>query len=492
MHRRLLFLACLAACQPVTSQSAPAPDAPPAEGAASEGLPGLEAAGPVSALPPLAADDAQKAQIAVDPVAPPPPENGSVQLELTPQFAAITDDVAEVNLRVRLTGAVVPGARRPALDLALILDRSGSMRGEKIRSVKAAGLALVDALGPDDRVTLLSYADDVRTHAVMQPVDAEGRERLRAALLAIDSGGGTALGPATFRGLDLLAGQNDGTRTRHVMLLSDGLANVGEQRPEILAARAAAAFRQGISFSTLGVGLDYNEDLMTRLADAGGGRYHFIQSGAAVARVLDDELKGLVATVARQVELDLQLASGTELIRVFGYPVVNDDGRPVVRVGSLGAGQVREVVVRLRLPADRVGSLKLGGVGLRYLDLPADAVQREAQAPIELSRAASADAMRASENAEVSVRVSEVESAELMETAARAVDQGDFEHARGTLKIALDDLRRKDGARPSAALKAQIATMEEADGEVEAARSNESARKTYTKKFKSRAYDSMK
>ncbi|MCA9527848.1 MAG: VWA domain-containing protein, partial [Myxococcales bacterium] len=425
--------------------------------------------------------------------APPPAEAGSVALEVLPQFKALTDDVTELNVLVRLTGTSDAPAQRPPLDLALVLDRSGSMRGDKMRDVKAAGLQLLEALGPSDRVTLLSYSDQVLTHAVRLPVDGQGREELRRALLAIEANGGTALGPATAEALDLLErAADDAGRTAHVMLLSDGLANVGEQRPDVLGARTAAGFRQGVTFSTLGVGVDYNEDLMTRLADAGGGRYHFIQSGQAVARVLDDELKGLVATVARGVELDLALPAGVELVKVFGYPTRQDDGRHSVRIGTLGARQVREVMIRLRLPMGRDGDVALGKIGLRYVDMPADGVAREAIAGLAVARAASADAMRQSEAPAVSVRVAEVESAEQLELAARAADRGDFAQAQGLLRVAIDDLRRKDMVAPSPKLKAQIAAFEEADGEMEGARASESGRKGYTKKLKSRAYESKK
>ncbi|MEZ4464879.1 MAG: VWA domain-containing protein [bacterium] len=186
--------------------------------------------------------------------------------------------MTELNVLVRLTGTSDAPAQRPPLIWPSCWIGPAACAATR-SAMKAAGLQLLEALGPSDRVTLLSYSDQVLTHTVRQAVDGRG-EVLRQALLAIDANGGTALGPATAEALDLLErGGDDTGRTAHVMLLSDGLANVGEQRPDVLGARTAAGFRQGVTFSTLGVGVDYNEDLMTRLADAGGGRYHFIQSG---------------------------------------------------------------------------------------------------------------------------------------------------------------------------------------------------------------------
>lgn len=474
----LLALA-LAACQPTTE---PAPE--PAEPAPA---PAETPAEPTAAEPPAA--PARPPQIAA-----PAPPAGSIAVTVTPRFDRITaEGTRELDLLVRLEGRGEVAGPRPPLDLALVIDRSGSMSGDKIRDVKTAALRLLDDLQPADTVTLISYSDDVQRHTTRLPVEGQGREILRNHLLGLESGGSTALGPALMQALDdLETGKADDARLTHAMLLSDGLANVGEQRPDVLGARAAQAFTKGISVSTLGVGLDYNEDLMTRLADQGGGRYHFIKDADAIAGILGDEMKGLVATVARSIELDIAPVAGAGVAKVFGYPTAREGDRVGVRIGSVGAGQTREVVLRLALPALAPPRVDLGALAVRYVDLPADAAARRVELPLAVDVTTDPAQMQASEHVDVTVRVAEVEAAERLEVAARAADRGDFQGATGSLQMAIDDLEQKAQKTPSPKLRKQIDELEEARKEVQQARSSAAGRKEYSKKYKAKAYSTRK
>ena len=230
--------------------------------------------------------------------------NGAhVRIAVEPQYRHLLFSAEQVlNVRLHLEADDVGSTERPPLDLALVLDTSGSMSGEKLRDAKAAALSLLSSLDRRDRVTLIAYASHVQRIANRVTMDNAGRRHLTQHILGLRAGGSTALGPALEDAAQVLNRSSGGSlMLRHVILMSDGVANVGESRPDILAARARQAFRNGISLSTMGVGLDYNEDLMTKVADMGGGRYHFIEDSANIASVLNDEFQGLVATVARDV-----------------------------------------------------------------------------------------------------------------------------------------------------------------------------------------------
>ncbi len=468
----LLALATLVACQPTKAPQPPSNETPTPSTAALAAAPD---AGAALAQPPK------------------PAAVGSLTVQVVPRFERITNDTRTLDVMVRLTGTGDVPAGRPPIDLALVIDRSGSMSGDKIRSAKTAALQLLDKLDAQDRVTLISYSDRVQTHVTRLPMDATGKQAARDALLALSSNGMTALGPAMFAALDATEqGLGDETRLAHVMLMSDGLANVGEKRPEVLGARAAQSFAKGVSVSTVGVGLDYNEDLMTRLADMGGGRYHFVKDAEAIAGVLDDEMKGLVATVARGVELEFKGGLGVGVAKVFGYSSTTDDAITRARIGALGAGQSREVLVRLTLPAYEGKVADLGMLAVHFKDVPADGVARRVDLPVKVELTADAAAMQASEQAEVTVRVAELEAAEKVEIAARAADTGDFEGATGALQIAIDDLKDRSAKRPSPKLARKIKELEEAQSEVASARGSEAGRKAYTKKYKAKAYSDRK
>ena len=452
--------------------------------AQSDGPTGKTPAAPTQATP--------KALVKLAKPAPPIPAS-TVAVEVLPQFETLYSQAKTVNLLVRLRGTAAAMTQRAPLDLALVIDRSGSMSGDKIRAVKTAALEFVNGLQPEDTVTLISYSNTVQQHTTRLPADEEGKAALRNALLGLRAGGMTALGPAMMRALGATeAGKRDDLRLAHVMLLSDGLANVGEKNPQVLGRRAAAAFAAGISVSTLGVGLDYNEDLMTRLADQGGGRYHFIKDGEAIAGVLDDEMKGLVATVARGIEITFHLADGTKVSKVFGYATGMNDGVVTSRVGALAAQQTREVVVRLDLPTMKAGDIDLGSLSVAFKDVVADGVARRVDVPVKLTVTDDEGASRKSERTEVTVRVAELEAADTLEVAARAADRGDFASAGNSLQLAIDKLKDQARATPSAKLSREIDDFEEAQDELVQARSSSKARKGYTKKFKARAYQSRK
>ena len=163
-----------------------------------------------------------------------------------------------------------------------------------------------------------------------------------------------------------------------------------------------------------------------------------------------------------------------------------------MRIGTLGAKQTREVMLRLRLPESAAGTLDVSQFVVRYTDVAADGVERTIDSKLAVKVSADQKVSRGTERAEVTVRVAEVESAAQMEMAARAADRGDFGAANSSLQMAIQDLEQKSRRLPSPKLKKQIADLKEAQGEVKQARSSASARKAYTKKFKAKAYKARK
>lgn len=416
---------------------------------------------------------------------------GSVRVQVLPNFDLLDSGRAplEFSVLIRLRGEGEVRGERPPLDLAVILDRSGSMAGDKLLAVKQATLDLLKELRPSDHLTVIAYDDVVEVLSERVLVDAAGAGQARTAVLALSDRGGTALGPGLYRGLEILAAAKRGERElAHVMLLSDGQANVGEQDPDVLGARAGEGFRGGISVSTLGVGLDYNEDLMTKIADQGGGRYHFIQGTEAIPRVLADEFAGLVATVAASVTLELRPAPGVQVVRVFGYPAREEQGATRVPVGSLAAQQVREIVVRLRVASVTGEETALGVLAMHASDLSQQGRRVQGELALALRASADAEAVRRSERTEVTVRVAEVESAAQLEAAARAVDSGDYDKARQVLKDSLSALETQQAATPSPKLAGQIAELKEAESGLDKARSSAQEQKIYLKEKKAKAY----
>jgi len=425
---------------------------------------------------------------------PPPATTGSVSMEAVPQFSTVlSGKEQDFNFLVRLKGAEGGSSERPPLDLAIVLDRSGSMRGDKIQQVKKAAMDLVDKMDRVDRVTLISYNTYVTVHDVRKPMDEPGRNGMKEALSGLSASDRTALGPAMFRAFDILGeAKREDSDVAHVLLLSDGIANVGETRPEALAGRAAEAFARGISVSTLGVGLDYHEDLMTRVADQGGGKYHFIKDANEIAGVLNDELAGLSASVARGIVLHVRPRPGVHVAKVFGYPMEDDDGLAMIKVGALHSGQTRDILVRLRLPALDGSRFDLATLSISWSDLLQEGKTVENELPFAVDVSSDPEVVRKSERADVSIRVAEVESARMLDDAARAVDRGDYDGARHIIRGSIGLLESQNAATPSAKLMQRMDEMEAASAGVGAAESSAEEKKVFIKSRKAEAYDWMK
>jgi Ca-activated chloride channel family protein len=396
-----------------------------------------------------------------------------------------------MDVLVRLQADEVPGAERPPLDLALVLDRSGSMGGEKLAAAKQAAMETVRKLEPDDRLTFVSYDDRVQVHTHRAKV-GDGKALQREILRIVD-GGGTALGPALRSGLDELTGAQRGQDVlAHLMLLSDGLANEGESRPEVLASWTAEAFGQGVATSTLGVGLDYNEDLMTRLADAGGGRYHFIEDGSKVPEVLGDEFAGLTATVARNVNFEVDAAPGIELDGIPGYPNVVDGDAIMAKVGSISAGRKRELLVRMDFQPPRGKTMALGTYTLRFRNVLDDGAPVEIVVEPSVEVTDDVAAVEASENYAVTVRAQEIDVAAALQSASEQVDRGNYEDARRDLKKKTETLRQQAAENPDVNYAPMLEDLEEAEKDLDKAKDSLIERKRYQKKSKAKAYKKRK
>jgi Ca-activated chloride channel homolog len=320
----------------------------------------------------VAADDSVMAQLfAANPAATPKVTQGpvTVQAELV-QGKVLSGSDGKVAVALTLTAAEIPEpVHRPTqhTDLVLVLDRSGSMQGQKLHDARQAVLRLIDRLTPDDRLAVVTYSNGVDTLMPLKPMDARNRQRAGAAVRRIYSGGGTNLGGGLRRGIETLMHTTARQRQRRVILISDGLANHGITDPGALGSMAAGAVENNFSVSTVGVGLDFNEVLMTTIADHGAGSYYFLENPDAFARVFEKEFDAVRNMAASGLELRVPLRDGVRLIHAGGYPIENKDGYAVIHPGDLLSGQQRQLYLTYQVPTDKVRDFHLGGYAVRFM-----------------------------------------------------------------------------------------------------------------------------
>ena len=255
-------------------------------------------------------------------------------------------------------GAVRDSVQRTPVTVALVLDRSGSMQGEKIGIAKQAALAVLERLDEHDQAAVVVFDDRIEVIQAKALVTPTLKARVRAALSLIEARANTALHEGWLTGCKAIASERTPTADAGLsrcFLLTDGLANVGVTDPEQIASEAAGIREHaGIGTSTFGIGNDYNELLLAPMAVAGGGQFHHLRTAGEIAATFIGELGDLLAVAARQVRLEVETEPGTQLDLVSAYWANSSSAstlRSVIAIGDLLNGEERHVVARFGFPA---------------------------------------------------------------------------------------------------------------------------------------------
>ncbi len=270
--------------------------------------------------------------------------------------------VIRVNLEARL-----PEDRmeRPPVNLVLVLDRSGSMSGDKIAKAREAAIEALRRLNGRDRFALVAYDHQVETLVPSQSAanTAWIEERIRR----IQPGGNTALFSAVSQGAAEVRRHLGRGYINRIVLLSDGLANVGPSNPSDLGRLGAALLKEGISVTTVGVGTGYNEDLMAQLADRSDGNHYFVANSRDLPRIFAAELGDVLSTVARRVVIEIDCPDGVRPLRIIGREGRILNNRVELRMNQLYGGQNKYALVEVEVPAGRPEQvITLGQVRCSY------------------------------------------------------------------------------------------------------------------------------
>lgn len=255
---------------------------------------------------------------------------------------------------------------RRAVDLVLVLDRSGSMEGYKIDYAKKAVQELIETLGAEDRFGMVTYSDSAVTNLRLTPVTESNRHLMREAVAGVRDGGGTNLEEGLRMGMELLTHSRGADRSGKVVLISDGLANQGITDPSDLGELASRATLEEFTVSAIGVGEDFNEFLMTHLADRGRGRYTYLDDPVRFAEVFMEEYFQSRNVVVSDLELSIELPEGVRLLHGSGYPIEHQGSRAVIRPGDMVSGQHRKIYLTLEMDTETERTISLRNVALAF------------------------------------------------------------------------------------------------------------------------------
>lgn len=251
-------------------------------------------------------------------------------------------------------------------DLVVILDRSGSMQGEKIAYARAAIGELISRLGNEDRLALVAYSDAAYLPIPLSRATRAARQAWLDNVQRIEPQGGTNMSTGIDLAVATVQGSREAGRAARIILISDGLANQGDTSLEGLKSRVSRVTRWEHTLSTVGVGEDFNELLMSSLADAGTGNYYFLRETTELASVFSREFEATRETVASGLLVTMRPGPGVKVIEAAGYPLERDGSQVTFRPGSLFSGQERRIWVTLSVPSDRTGAYDLGTTSLSY------------------------------------------------------------------------------------------------------------------------------
>lgn len=340
--------------------------------------------------------------------------------------------------------------RRAPMEVALVVDTSGSMKGSKIESAREGAATLVRSLRDGDIVALDAFSDEAQTIVPPTALDAASRREILRQIEGLVPTGSTNL----FAGLTLAQSQiarAPATHTvRRIVVLSDGIANRGPSTPELLGSVARQGQRFGAQITSLGIGIDYDERTLNALSVQTNGRLYHVDEPRETAAVLASELALIDGTLASDAFVEIVGAPGVTIVDALGLPGEAFAGGLRIPLGALHAGQHREALVRVRLTdpaAFEGGARSLASVRLRFRDAAEGGLERiqEVVARTQISDDAAAVARAVDTRTRGIVAMHEASDAQI--AAAQRINDGNFEAAE------------KDLARAQQALVAQASTV---------------------------------
>ncbi|HSU28595.1 MAG TPA: VWA domain-containing protein [Chitinophagaceae bacterium] len=318
-------------------------------------------------------------------------------------------------------------ATRIPLNIAIVIDHSGSMAGDKMENAKKAAKEIVNKLTADDFVSVVIY--DSGVELIQASVRAIDKTPILEKIEKIKDGSSTNLWGGTEKGYEQVKTNYKKNYLNRVLLISDGLVNEGITSTfEIKKRVEAFKNEEGISLSSFGVGLDYNELLMTDMAETGAGNYYFIEKPDQIAALFEKELNGMLNVVAQNAELKIQLPAGVKLQKVFTFKPIQAGNELVFKMRDLFSEETRGIMIRFSLDEGVSDKLKFTSI-LSYDDIT-DNQRKSLVNENFLSPCSDYNEFMVYQNEEVKGQTVLYIANENLEKAMLAADQGKFEEAR--------------------------------------------------------------
>jgi Ca-activated chloride channel homolog len=363
--------------------------------------------------------------------------------------------VLYVLLEALASGAAGSGGARLPLNLGIVIDRSGSMYDERrLEFVVEAVKFLARSVAPQDKVAVVAFAD--KAQVIVHPDQIHNGNVVRQALDDLDLleiGGGTQMALGMRAGIDEVKRNLEPNRLNRVLVLTDG-----QTYEETACIDLAGQNRDQMSFSTMGVGAEFNEKLLQRIAQDSHGKYHFIGDSSEIPGIFDDELQGLRGVTVRNGRIEVTLSQGVQVREAFraspeiyglGTPLVGDDRHINYEIGDLESGIPGSVLLTLVLPPRRPGPVRIGQAAFRF-EVPGEGertVNTDIMVEYTLDRT-----MTSKRSGRVMNLLDQVSIAKLQSKAEEELKAGNVDRATRLLSNAIQGTQRLGNVKATQAL----------------------------------------
>ncbi len=377
------------------------------------------------------------------------------------------------------------------LNISIVIDRSGSMAEKnKLEFAKLAAKEFIKKLDAEDRVSLVEYDDNINVLAEPTLL-GQNRETLIKKIDLLEPRGSTNLAGGMMEGARQVERFIDKNRVNRVLLLSDGLANTGVSTLSGVTELVENLGHKSIQVTTFGLGADFNEDMMARIADTSGGNYYFIESANQIASLFEKERYALSSVVGKSPRVTIKLSDQIELEDVYGYPFRKKGNTITVDIPDIYSGQNRKILLKVRPQIKEAHQLDVANVTLDYDDVVSE--KRESLSKnwnVEVTNDKAI--FEKSANSDVMVEVARANSGKQLEEAMNRYSKGDKSGAKNVLyqtKGMLQNLYQSTG---SPTIKKEMEDLDKASSTMDNYAPASEEGKVFIKKSKVDSIDNQK
>jgi Ca-activated chloride channel family protein len=357
----------------------------------------------------------------------------------------LADQPEHAYLRIGLTGCRIEDIeKRATVNVAIVIDKSGSMSSDgKMEKAKEAALLALDRLGSQDILSIVAYDDEVEV--LLPATKLTDKNAVREKIRQLQPGGSTALHAGVQKGAKEVRKFLAKEKVNRIVLLSDGLANVGPSSSEELGRVGSGLGEEGISVTTIGLGLGYNEDLMSKLAFNSDGGHYFVRCPNELAEIFDKEFSRAMSVVAQDVRIEIICGEGMRPVRILGRQGQIDGRTANLDIQNIYSEHEKYVILEIELPAHSQDKVReLANVRVNYYDVRTHTAQKAADVVNVRFSESKAD-VESTINKRVMANVVELLAVERNEAAMRLRDEGQIDQAQQMLRE--NSLYLKAGAK---------------------------------------------